>query len=833
MNWLKALITKIFLEEKEKIITEREFKRNYAYFQELTQANNQILDLMAELELMKQENNPLNLILLRKKITLLLINTYKMIEALIKLSGEKYLSLRESFNLISKQIEEKLNPTFCLPEGPLIYHLQEIGLKEVLLAGNKMATLGEIRNKLKLNVPDGFVITTKACRQFIDFNHLVDEINRLLNIAEDLDDMEKLFKVSATIENLLLKSPLPSYLEKELKLAYEELKKRCGSLSYLAVRSSALGEDTEGSSFAGQYKSLLYITEDTLIEAFKEVLASKYAPQAILYRLQKGLSDEEMHMGIGCMVMIEAKVSGVIFTKSPQNPDSSFLEIYAGLGSAENIVQGKTSAEVYHIDRESGITLSAQFLDKERPLLGEGELRTLLENALKIEEYFGAPQDIEWCLDKDGIIWILQSRPLIFSKLNVTKESIKYDFPERDLLFSGGNLVHPGLASGQAHIVHRDLDMLSFPKGGILIVKEALPKWSSLLNKASALICEKGHPASHLAIVARELNVPSIFGAEGITELISSSENITVDAFNLKIYKGLHSYENTSLNSSYPSKNPIKLLFQEILNLVTPLNLTDPDSPKFKPDFCKTLHDLVRFCHEKAVDELIKLGVSLEKSRKAKRLSGLKSLNWWVIDLGGALKGDLEKKENRINLEDIESLPLKAIWEGFTAKPWDGPILDWRGLSSVFFSSTQRPELDPASPLYGENRNYILITPNFCHLGMKLGYHFTLIEAYLGEFTLENYIYFYFTGGGADEKRRLHRLELIARILEDYEFYVMIRGERLFAHLERKPKEVLIPKLKILGYLLLHTRQLDMIMENSKLVSEALEQIHNDLKRLI
>lgn len=815
---------------------EEEFKKRYKLFREIILANNQTLEIMAEFEEILSLNKPFNLNYLKSRCTTLLVNVYKMIQALINLTGGRYKDLEVVFNRLSSEIEEilasrKENPL----EKSFVLDLSEITLKDIDLVGQKMATLGEIKNKLGLDVPEGFVITSSATMYFLKKNNLDREIDRLFTLLEGVEDLESLYKTCARIEKLILRASIPKELEEEIMRHYKKIREKYGPEVLVAMRSSAIGEDSIHFSFAGQYKTQLKVSAEALLDTYKKILASKYHASAVVYRTQKGLRDEDIVMCVGCMVMVDTRVSGVAFSCSPYEPKTPCLEIYATKGLAENIVQGKQEADYYKICKTTEKVIEKRLVQENQPVLTEKEIKKLREQILKIEKHFGCPQEIEWGITQDDRLFILQSRPLLLYE-EETEEDICLEIEGKEVLAESGISIYKGVACGKAFIVRTDLDILTFPEGAVLVVLEPLPKWATLLKKACALICEKGHPATHLAIVARELKIPSLFGVKDITTKLKNETLITVDCTRKKIYLGCcESLLKTQIpQSNFMIHSPVYKIFKKITDLILPLNLTDPDSPFFKPRYCKTLHDIIRFCHEKAVDAMFSLGIDLDLTeKKAKRLVSKTPGSWWIINLKDGFKETFDPKKKKITLEEIESIPMKAIWEGMIAKPWEGPPpLDFKGLGSVFFWSTMRPELDPALAFEPREKNYVMVSKNFCHLGMKLGYHYTTVEAYIGEFISENYIYFYYKGGGADPERRLLRIEFISEILEKIGFYTVIRLDALFAHIEKNPAEDLYQRLKVLGYLLRHTRQADMIMSNPSLANTYKKQIYEDITHL-
>lgn len=281
--------------------------------------------------------------------------------------------------------------------------------------------------------------------------------------------------------------------------------------------------------------------------------------------------------------------------------------------------------------------------------------------------------------------------------------------------------------------------------------------------------------------------------------------------------------------------SPVYKLLEEVLGLITPLNLTNPASPYFMPSSCETFHDITRFCHEKAVTEMFSFSSRYGFDEKgAKQLIGDIPLQWWVINLEDGFRAGLDMKDKWIHIDDIVSLPMLAIWEGMTAVEWKGPPpVNLKGFGSVLFQSTMNPSLDPAVRSSMASKSYFLISRNFCNLSVRLGYHFSLAEAHLSDLFTENYVSFQFKGGAADENRRFIRVNLIREILEQYDFRVEQKGDALTARVEKKPVPFLIERLKVLGYLLIHTRQIDMVMGEQAMVDSHRKSILADLENVV
>ena len=177
---------------------------------------------------------------------------------------------------------------------------------------------------------------------------------------------------------------------------------------------------------------------------------------------------------------------------------------------------------------------------------------------------------------------------------------------------------------------------------------------------------------------------------------------------------------------------------------------------------------------------------------------------------------------------------MLALWEGMTEKPWQGPpSVSLKGFGSILYRSTMNPSIDPAVRASMGSKNYFLISKHFCNLSMRLGYHFTLVEAYVGPLLTENYVSFQFRGGAADRSRRFIRVHLLRDILEKYGFRVEVLLDALTARIEKEPQEYLLERLKVLGYLLIHTRQIDMVMGEQVMVDRYRRMIEDDLAKIV
>ncbi|MCR5813751.1 MAG: phosphoenolpyruvate synthase [Desulfovibrio sp.] len=815
-------------------------------FRRLLSINKTALELMSDLEVHLQGKRPFASDYVRAQGQKTCMAVGQMVDSLVALSGGAYAELVPAF----QRIRDTINGLFSngeepsvRPNAPLILPLAEIRLDHAQVVGGKMANLGEIRANVGLAVPAGFAITVTAYEHFMRSNGLFELVHTKMQ-ACDMTSLDEAMRLSQELQAAILQAPLPADLETAILAATEALVAQSGQGVLLALRSSAVGEDESNTTFAGQYRSELNVPPEEACHVWKEIIASKYSLSALSYRLQKGIADEAAPMSVGVLVMVDARCGGVAYSRNPvaRSLSEDCVVINAVKGLPQGVVDGATIPCVYFLRHANPPqllqkTMGADVLDD---ILDDGQIINLATVALALESFYTQPQDVEWAIDQKGELVILQSRPLQLLSELATDEACESDQNLPDdatILASGGIPASPGVGMGPPCILRREADMFAFPGGGIMVVERAFPRWAALLPRASGLISETGGAAGHLASVAREYGIPALFSLKGACKDLAGHSQITLDATHGRVIEGRHEELVPKVSAALDSVKASSA-YQELVKLaehVTPLHLLDPQSQAFRPENCTTLHDITRFCHEKAVSVLFDMQ-DTQGARIGKQLKCGAKLQYWVVDMGRAFTRPVEGSV--VDITEIASLPMLALWDGMVAIRWDGPpSAGAAGFMSVVLESTMNPELESTAPTTMTERNFFILDADYMILQARYGYHFCTVECRACEHRSENLVTFQFKGGAADRERRMLRVRMLASLLEEFQFRVDVREDALFAVAEGFSHENTLRRTCLLGYLLIHSRQSDTIMLDTarasvfraKLAGDMQSVFHRDL----
>ncbi|MFP5258935.1 MAG: PEP/pyruvate-binding domain-containing protein, partial [Acidobacteriota bacterium] len=474
-----------------------EFKKRYHHFKLLLTANKKALELMTEMEEALNGRRTFGMAFIRAHSTAVSVNVYKIVEHLNAIAPGRYAELYNRIKDIQRRIGEcMIHPCQDEAAAELVIPLEKMGRDQADQVGGKMAGLGEIVRRTGLPVPPGFAVTARAYRRLIEDNDLKDEIYRLLQSAGP-DDQRNLLILSSQIRNEITESELPADVAQAILDAYAALCAKAGRQIPVSLRSSALGEDEAGQTFAGQFSSKLNVGPDDILQSYKEIVASKYSPQAMTYRFNRGIPDEDVAMCVGVMAMVDAVAGGVIYSRNPLDIRDDSVRIHSAFGLPKSVVDGSVGTDEFVFARETPPKLAERYIRKKdqeftclpgegvcrtetlgaralEPSLSDGQALALAEAAITLEAMHGAPVDVEWAVDATGAIQFLQCRELVqLPSQSDGAASRVYGTP----LVSGGVTASPGAGCGPVFVVRREADLLRFPRGGVLLAVEAPPRY--------------------------------------------------------------------------------------------------------------------------------------------------------------------------------------------------------------------------------------------------------------------------------------------------------------------------------------------------------------------
>ncbi len=703
---------------------------------------------------------------LRTSIEELLVVTRELVDGLNLLSGSGHAGLSSLHGRMASGVTQLLDVPADTPvEKVYCIQLDELDQDAYLLAGAKAANLARLRHRA-LPVPNGFVITTEACKDYLTIGKLAGSIRQLLhNIEHDYKDINI---VASKIREMILSSPLPEEIGMAMENCYNLLVLTQNVAGQpvtpiaVSVRSSGVSEDGTDHSFAGQFTSILNIIGSQQLQAaYKEVIAGGFSARAISYRLNAGLSPVDFDLAVLCQVMVVPHCAGVMLTRDPSQPESGRMLISAVPGLGTMAVDGSAPVDIYHPWRRSRTDevknpasskdLSEQIMDGAHipdktvrevaiegggicqeqlpteeaalPLLSVESLAELLHFGEIIENLAGMPQDIEWAYTKNGEMTILQARPL-------------------------------HLAAGTGQRIR------------LSPVDEPLMSGTCASSEKAMDRVQRVHP---------------------IQENSSSSNTISPER-------------------------------QQLRDLVVPLNLADTCGPTFSIMECRSIHDIIRYTHEMAVLAMFDVGDQImdKAGSLLRRLEIGVPFDFLVIDVGGGIRRDsntlLQKRSavhKPLNKDDILSIPLAAFCEGLLT-----PGLSWRSGPETDAPSDKfsRAQLDTRTARPSGSINYAIADRDYLNLNAREEFHFAMLDAVCGRDSHANYIRIRFKGGGVGFQRDGRRAIFLRHILENNSFYTTAADDLITASLVGASKEVVYERLIMLGRLMGFSRLLDGVM---------------------
>jgi len=454
-----------------------------------------------------------------------------------------------------------------MSETNFVRWFDDIRLADVPAVGGKTASLGELKELLGARVPEGFALTAEAYRAALADAGVGAELRRLLSDFNH-HDVAQLAERAAKARRIVYDATGNAELRRQIVAAYRLLEARCGKGAAVAVRSSATAEDLPTASFAGQHESFLNVKGAAdVVEACRRCFASIFTDRAIVYRIDNGFDHFKVALSVGVMEMVRADLaaSGVIFTLDTESGFRDVVFITGSWGLGENIVQGKVDPDEFYVHKPTfrdghRAVLSRSLGGKEMRLvhgrghgaastrnvrthrrerqrfcLSDAEVLELAGYAIRIEDHYSklagrpTPMDIEWAKDGgDGRLYIIQARPETVASQRSAEAFETYALKGGGTVLATGRAVGEKIAAGTVRVVADARDLLAFQAGEVLVAETTTPDWEPVMKTAKAIVTRRGGRTCHAAIVARELGVPAVVGAEQALDALHTGTVVTV-----------------------------------------------------------------------------------------------------------------------------------------------------------------------------------------------------------------------------------------------------------------------------------------------------------------
>ncbi|MCB1266053.1 MAG: phosphoenolpyruvate synthase [Mycobacterium sp.] len=470
-----------------------------------------------------------------------------------------------------------------------VEEIANLSMADAEEAGGKGANMGEMV-RADLPVPLGFVVLRDSYLESMSASGVADELNAAHREAMlHAGDPGRFDEMCAAMKALVHKAGMSEEVKQRILAAYRTM----GSDCFVAVRSSATGEDGADASFAGMNETYTNIRgEADLIDAVQNCWASLFGPRVVAYRASRGFSADPA-MAVVVQQMIASERSGVAFTADPTTDATDRVVVEGAFGQGEVVVSGSVEPDTYVVAKQNGEILSRRIgfksfkivrgpdgkdqrveLDEaqaEAVVLSDDEVREIADIAVRSERHAGSPQDTEWAI-AGGKTYIVQTRPITTLSRAGTPTAEKHE-----VLVQGLPAV-PGAASGVVRVLDDVSEGGRLQDGEVLVAKMTNPDWLPTMRRASALVTDTGGMTCHAAIVARELKVPCIVGARTATKDLTDGMVVTVDGTHGRVLAGRTAEVQTSSTVTADRAAPTVAVATEVTATKIYVNVAMPEN---------------------------------------------------------------------------------------------------------------------------------------------------------------------------------------------------------------------------------------------------------------
>jgi len=802
-------------------------------FRKILHLNNRILENMARMEQSLGGEYIFEKSFLEKTVRVIASDVHHVTYNLNALTENAYVPLYDRYQEIRMILDDILSGNTRALACPPVLQLQEIGWEMEPLVGIDLVCLAELRLHPGIQAGIGFIVTAEGTQALISDEKTPNHISRpdvLYGIEEQfgrlfLEESSRRISVIATQINDDIG------LTKDLGSFFIEPSEDHSQLLVLDNNSPSLKKKKLFALPVTKGK----VDKTTIAEYVEPIPIQNYTDclQWIIQTVDPGRSDTD-----------EAPVPFAVFIRpSPPFTIHGTLKTRASISettipalSITSHLKGKPeSGDSYLLSRtfpfnpiHSEIVTKSQstsFPDgntstdhlpgnshfrRGSAIIGNSDLKMFAETAMTLERIMGVPIRLHWECLADGTFIFTRLFPYLETSEEPTAQELLEEQQSAQILCQGTQIVQEGVAAGHVFHVTNETTLEDFPPGAVAVARTATPELTPILQRASAILTEYGNVTGHLATVAREISLPAVFGVPDVLTMLPEGEEITVDAGQLKIYKGTL---NTLLRVGSRKMNlspadPEYRILRRLLRFIMPLHLTNPETPDFCVEGCKSFHDIIHFCHEKSVDELAHFqerhpGLGSIRTRRM-RLDIPMDIR--VLDIGQGVNEQFEKDPV---VENIRQGPFAVFLEGLlNPDAWENDLPSL-GLRDIISSMPRTMNIMSPTAAESFGENLAIVDHDYMNLSLRLGYHFSVIDAHIGDDMHRNYVYFRFSGGLANPDRRARRAQFICNVLRDMNFKVSLKRDLVVGRLKFEETLLLKSSLYVLGALTTFSRQRD------------------------
>ncbi len=618
-------------------------------------------------------------------------------------------------------------------DNTFILWFDQLNIQDIKYVGGKNASLGEMYRNLSslgVNVPNGFAITARAYRYFLEHNKIPDKIHEIL---ADLDtgNMNNLSEKGYKIRHMIINAEFPEDLKEAIIGAYKAL---CNSyqteLVDVAVRSSATAEDLPDASFAGQQETYLNIRGSyNIVHSVKKCFASLFTNRAISYRVDKKFDHFSVALSVGIQKMVRSDkaCSGVMFSLDTESGFRDVVLINGIYGLGENIVQGAVNPDEFLVFKptlkngfrpiiekklggkrikmvysqegvESVKNVPVDINDRKSYVLNDDEILTLARWAMVIEEHYtkvrgkDTPMDMEWAKDGElNKLFIVQARPeTVHSQRDATKLT-EYVLKGKGTVLVRGTSVGNKIGKGKVAIIKDVHNINQFKKGEVLVTEMTDPDWEPIMKIAGAIVTNRGGRTSHAAIISRELGIPCVVGTQTGTEILKSGQEVTVDCSkgeNGHVYEGLIDFELLQQDLSEIPKPKTAIMMnvgnpeQAFHHSFIPNSGVGLAREEFVINSYIKIHPLALIKFDELTNEEVRSQIlELTSGYEDKKQYYVDKLSYGISIIASAFY----PKDVIVRLSDFKSNEYANLIGGKLFEPTeDNPMIGWRGASRYY-----------------------------------------------------------------------------------------------------------------------------------------------------